>query len=905
MIIKSPCCLFICFLFLLCFGQRAASQDSIPVKKDSVKTYAIEAPIITAAKDSMVMVKEGGNKVYFFGEASINYQNKTLEGEYIELDADSSIIFATYGLDSIGEKIGYPVFKEGETQREMNRVRYNFKTQKMFISDIITQEGEGYITAGTTKRMPNEDLFMKDGKYTTCDEHDHQHFYLKITKLKLRPGKNAIFGPAYLVVEDVPLPIAIPFGFFPFSKDYSSGIIMPTYGDEMTRGFSLRDGGYYLALSKYADLKLTGELFTKGSWGLNAASTYKKIYKFSGSINAGYMVTVTGDKETKGMENSDYSVSKDFKLTWSHNQDPKSNPFSTVSASINFSTSSYDRNNLTSIYDPQQYSQNTKASSINYRYKHPSIPVSINANASINQISKDTTLSLTLPNVSISVSQFYPFKRKEQIGDQKWYEKIYMSYSGLIANRIDQVHESEFLKKNVIRDWKNGMKHDIPISASFNLFKYITISPSVNYSESWYTKKVDYRYDYDRNNIVPSDTSYGFYRVYNYNASVSAGTKLYGTYKPWSLLGEWTKGVSIRHVLTPSVSFSGAPDFSDPKYGMYKKIQVYKQVKGSLQSEQQIDDYFYSPFQNQMWGAPSRGKSGAMNFSLDNNLEMKIPVHGSDSISDRKISLIDNLGLRMSYNFLADSMNWSNLSASVRIKLFGTTLSLQGNFDTYLYDENGRHINVPRWKAGKGIGRFMGTSTGYSYTLSNDVIKKWFSKDKNKNAAGSDGSSPDNDSENMESGAESSQTQAQTSLRQPKQSSGEYDEDGYLLLDIPWSLSFNYSASLMYDMQNFDKIKREYPYKISQTVGISGNISPTKGWSFNFSTSYDFDYKRFATMNCSISRQMHCWSMSASVIPIGPYQSYSFSIAVNSSLLQDLKYNQSSNSRDALNWGNR
>jgi hypothetical protein len=495
------------------------------------------------------------------------------------------------------------------------------------------------------------------------------------------------------------------------------------------------------------------------------------------------------------------------------------------------------------------------------------------------------------------VSEIYPFKRKEQVGDQRWYEKIRMSYTGTFSNSINNVKEYDFFNKNLIKDWKNGMQHSIPISASFNVLKYITVSSSINYTERWYTSQVDRNYDYELHRVVPVDTTYGFYRVYNYSASVNANTKLYGMYTPWALFGKWTKGVQIRHVLTPTVSFNGAPDFSDPLYGMYRTIQYYDEMTNKFKDE------IYSPFEGQLYGVPSRGKSGSLNFSLDNNLEMKVPIAGTDST--RKYSLIDNLSLRTGYNFLADSMNWDNVSASIRLKLFGkSTLSLQGQFDTYLYNEQGNHINKTRFGSGKGFGRFMGTTSGYSYSLNNETIKKLlnlFSKE--EETPGSIPKVDESFSEDEITEDYEEENNQQTTLRKPKKTDGEYDSNGYLVMSIPWNLSFNYSISLSYDRAHFDKIKREYPYMFSQTLGFSGNIAPAKGWNFSFNTSYDFDQKKFAYTQCTLSRQMHCWTMSASFSPIGPMQYYSFTIAVNSSMLQDLKYSQSSNYRDAVNWG--
>ena len=873
-------------------------NDSTLLAADSLQSNsnALDAPVFSLSNDSMVMILDGKNMLYLYGESSVKYTDMELQSEYIEMKADSAILFATFGLDSIGEKFGYPVFLQGETNYETETVNYNFKTGKMFITNVITQQGEGYLTAGTTKKMPDDVLFMEGGRYTTCDNHECPHFYIYVTKGMVRPGKSAVFGPAYLVVEDVPLPIALPFGFFPFTSEYSSGIIMPSYGDEMTRGFSLRNGGYYFAFNDYVDLALTGEIFTKGSWGLNARSSYNKRYKFSGDLNANYLVTVQEDPSDPDAK----TTQTDFRISWAHSQDAKFNPFMTFSSSVDFSTSSFNRNQLDAIYSYDDYSKNTKASRVSWSLKHPELPFTLSSNFSVDQQSRDTTLSMTLPNLTLSVREFYPFKRKVQIGNQRWYEKIRMSYTMTFANSISNVKEYDFFKKNIIKDWKNGMQHKIPVSASFNLLNYINITPSVNYTERWYSSRIDRTYNSQSNSWVAPDTTYGFYRLYDYSGTVSASTKLYGMYKPWSLFGNWTKGVVVRHVLTPNVSFSGTPNFGDPRYGYYKEAQVPVE-KGMTRP-------YYSPFTGHVYGVPGRGQSGTASFSLDNNLEMKLPIAGTDST--RNISLIDNLRLGIGYNFLADSLNWSDLSAGMRLKLGRSfTLNLQGSFDTYTYNEQGTRINVPRWKAGKGIGRLRGTGTSFSYTLNNESIRKLFSRGESDSETNSSGPSPDADLDtNAPLGAEdagSEGSQRSGSLRKQKASTGEFDEDGYLLSSIPWNLSFNYSLSLSTNMNRaaFNTETREYPYQINQTLGVSGNITPTKDWSFNFNTSYDFVVKKFATLQCSLSRRMHCWSMSASIIPIGPYQSYSFSIAVNSSMLQDLKYQQSSNSRDALNWG--
>lgn len=877
------------------------ASDSISANEtDSVKkNNAIDAPVQYTAKDSMVMILDGQNMLYLYGEGSVKYMDMDLQAEYIEVDADSSLIFATFGLDSIGDEFGYPYFKEGQSEYEMKKVRYNFKTKKMFITDVITQQGEGYISGGTTKKMPNDDLYMENVKYTTCDEPDHPHFYLLMTKGKIRPKKNVVAGPTYLVVEDVPLPIAVPFAFFPFSSDYSSGIIMPTYGDEMRRGFSLRNGGYYFAFNDHVDLALTGEIYTKGSWGLNAKSSYKKRYRYTGNLDASYLITIEGEKG-----DPDYSKSTDFKVNWNHSQDAKANPFSTFTANVSFSTSQYNRKQLENLYSSSA-TENQKRSSVSWSFKHPNSPVSLRSSAQISQISRDTTVSVTFPDLTITASEFYPFKRKDQVGNQRWYEKIRMSYTGTLTNKISNVKEYDFFDKSIIKDWNNGMKHSIPISASFNALKYITITPNISYTERWYTNKVSMKYDPTKGSLAPSDTTYGFYRVYDYSGSISANTKLYGMYKPWSFLGKWTKGVQIRHVLTPSISFNGAPDFSDPKYGFYEEVYIYDDEHNKYGVEK------YSPFRNGIYGIPGEGKSGTMNFSLDNNVEMKIPVAGTDST--RKISLIDNFRLSSGYNFLKDSLNWSDISASLRLKLGKSyTLSLSGTFETYTYNYTERNgtvypykQNKTWWQDGRIFPYFLGTSQTFSYNLNNQTLKNLFKKKKDGDG---DSSGPSDDPNapppsESEGSTEEGEGAPRTSLRAKKEDSGKYDSDGYFLTEIPWNLSLSYSLGFSKDASNFNKETRSYPYKITQSATVSGNISPTANWDFNFNASYDFDLKQFVRASCSITRKMHCWSMSANFIPVGMYKSYSFTISVSSSMLQDLKYTQSSNYRDALNWG--
>lgn len=869
-----------------------AAVDSAVLASDTLsrKQSGLDAPVAYQAKDSIVMT--AGNLAYLFGEGDVKYQQIALQAENIEMNMDSSLVFAKFGLDSIGAEFGYPLFKDGDQEYESKTMRYNFNSRKGYITDVITQQGEGYVTAGRTKKMDDDVLNMVGGKYTTCDEHDHPHFYIQMTKAKVRPKKNIVTGPVYMVIEDVPLyPIGLPFCFFPFSSSYSSGVIMPTYADDSNRGFGLRDGGYYFALSDYIDLAVTGEIYTKGSWGLQAQSSYRKRYMFSGNFNTAYQVTKFGDK---GLD--DYSLNKDFRLNWTHSQDPKANPFRTFSASVNFSTSSFDRNKANGFLNTNNSDaiSNTKGSSINITQRFPNNPLSLSATMNVNQSSRDSSIAVTLPNLTITLSRIFPFKRKNPIGKERWYEKVSMSYSGYFRNSIT-TKENMLFKSNLIKDWKNSMEHSIPVSATFTALKYINISPSFNYKESWYTSKITKQFDPQLNSLVNRDTTYGFYRIYNYNASLSASTTLYGSYKPLPFLGD--KVQMIRHRFEPSVSISAAPDFGGSLYGFYENYQ-YIDANGD-----QID-YPYSPFAHN--GSIPNGKQGSLNFTLDNNVEMKIKSD-RDSTGVRKISLIDKLSLGMSYNMAADSFKWSDLSVGLRLKFSKSyTLNLNGQFDTYTYQADSRgnpiKVDVPRWQAGKGLGRLRSTGTSFSYTFNNDTFKKWFGGNTDSNIPEEnigDGELEDLTAENPKDATVPEESEGGR-LRGKKKDTGEYDSDGYLISKIPWSLSFNYSMQLRYG--DFNPQKLEYDYKLTHALSFNGNIQPTKNWSFNFNTTYDFDNKKISFMTCNVTRNLHCFQMSASFVPVGPYKSYTFSIAVSSALLKDLKYNQSSSAREGQDW---
>ncbi|MGI6134399.1 MULTISPECIES: putative LPS assembly protein LptD [Petrimonas] len=880
-------------------GDSLHQQPADSVAVDSLpKEEKLTAPVYYTAKDSMVFTR--GNMGFLYGEADVKYGDLAIKGEQITMNLDSSIISSTFGLDSLGKEFGHPVFTQGGTEYEMKKVRYNFDTGKAFISNVITQQGEGHIVANTAKKNADNSFYMVNAKYTTCDLHDHPHFYLNLSKAKVRPEKDVVTGPAWLVVADVPLfPIVLPFAFFPFTKTYSSGIIMPSYGDEMERGFYLHNGGYYFAINDYVDLALTGEIYTKGTWGLSARSNYRKRYKFSGSVNGNYLNTVIGDKGLKDLNiPGAYSVSKDFRINWTHSQDPKANMYRTFSASVNFSTSRANMNDLSRLYS-RESSNNTKSSSINITQRFPDSPWSLSASMNINQVSRDSTISATLPNISFTMNRIYPFKRKKMVGSERWYEKISMSYSGEFRNSVNSIKENRFFKSNLIKDWQNGMRHNIPVSATFSLLDVIQISPSFNYTERWYTGGVKEAWDPVQKRNVVVDTINGFKRIYDYGASISANTKIYGMFVPWKIFGN--KVQAIRHVFSPSVSLSYRPDFGDPRYGFYERYTYRNEFGDDV-------EYSYSPYSRMMFGTAPTGESGSVGFDFKNNVEMKVKSE-SDTTGFKKISLIDDLGINFSYNMMADSMKWSIINSNIRLKFSKSyTLSLNATWDPYIYelDKNGRPVAVDKLRIlnGKGFGKLQSTGTSFSYSVNQETFKKLFGgkeeKGGDKEAEEANLNLPDDGT----IGRNPNETAARRSVFDTgSQSMGEFDDDGYLKNPIQWNLSFNYSVRYGYDMQNFDFERMEYPGKLTHSLGISGSLQPTKNWNLTFNTDYNFDFKKFTSINCSLTRNLHCWSMSANFIPIGPYKSYNFVIRANSSMLQDLKYEQRNSPYDrGMDW---
>ena len=879
-------------LELAVFRHNQAIEDS--VRLDSLnrqKKNGIDSPVEYTANDSIVYYA-GSKRAYLYGDASVVYQNMDLKSDRIYMSLDSNLVHATGSLDSLGRLRGTPVFKMSSDTYENDTMSFNFKSKKGLIRNVYTEQEEGFLHSQISKRTANGEVYLKKGTYTTCDA-EHPDFYIAMSRAKVRPGKDVVFGPAYLVVCDVPLPLAIPYGFFPFTKSYSSGFIMPTYGDESARGFYLRDGGYYFAISDKMDLKLLGEIYTKGSWGFSAASNYRKRYKHSGSFFFSYQDTKTGDK---GMP--DFQRQESFKLQWSHRQDQKANPYSTLSANVNFASSSYERNNLTSMYNPQAMTQSTRTSSVAWSTTFSSIGLSLSSTMNLSQNMRDTTISMTMPDLNISLSRFYPFKRRHAVGKERWYEKLSMSYTGHLSNSIS-TKEDKLLHSSLVRDWKNGMQHQIPVSGSFTLFDYLNITPSFNFTDRMYTSKTMASWDPTTQKEV-RDTIYGLHNVYNWNLSLSASTKLYGFWIPSrKIFGD--KIDRIRHVITPQVSFSYAPDFGASRFGYYKTYQK-TDANGNVSLVE------YSPYTGALYGVPGKGRTGNISFDLSNNLEMKIKAGDADSVDYKKISLLDELGASMSYNMAAKVRPWSDLSMRLRLKLTKSyTFNMNAVFATYAYelDENGRPYLGTHTEYGYGrFGRFQGMSQNISYTLNPEKLKKLFGggdkdeeKEKDEDDEGIDTDRESNIDDTMIDGQRNASSRREGGM-------AETDEDGYMSFSMPWSLTFGYGITMREDtdVEKFNKKTMRYPYKFSQTLNVSGNIRLSGGWNIAFSSGYDFDNKKMSMTTASLQRDLHCFNMSCSVV-LAPYTSYNFTFRCNASTLTDaLKYDKRSGYSNAVKW---
>jgi hypothetical protein len=881
-------------LQLLIWKRNKAIDDSLYADSlNRQRKNGIDAPVTYSAEDSMTYEASTG-LARLYGKSHVTYENMDLESDQIFMSMDSSLVHATGSRDTSGQKFGTPVFKMGNDTYETDTMAFNFKTKKGLINNAYTQQDEGYMTSEISKRGANGDMFLYHGRYTTCDL-PHPDFYFAMSRAKVRPGKDVVFGPTYLVVADVPLPLAVPYGFFPFTKSYSSGFIMPTYGDETSRGFYLRDGGYYFAINDKMDLKLLGEIYTKGSWGIKAASNYRKRYKYSGSFLFDYQTTINGEKNMP-----DYTKSTSFKLQWSHNQDAKAVPYRTLRASVNYASSSFEQNDLGSMYNPQARTQTTRTSSISMGFTFSNIGLNVSTDVNATQNMRDSIVTLTLPNVTISMSKRYPFKRKKKVGDDRWYEKISFTYTGHFENRISTKEEKLF-KSSLAKDWKNGFSHAIKTDFSFSVLKYLNLTAAFNFNDKMLTQKFSRSWDIDKQKEIV-DTLTGFYNIYDWNTSLSATTRLYGFYIPnRKIFG--SRIDRIRHVFTPTVSFSYTPSYGGGSRSSYYDTYLKTDKDGNVSLVE------YSPYTGTMFSPPGKNMSGSIAMSISNNVEMKWR-NKEDSLI--KISLIDELSANMSYDIAAKEKPWSDLNTNIRLK-FGknTTFNLNARFATYAYEADSvgaRPYVGNRTEYSKGrFGRFQGMSKNLSYTLDNKKVMNFINwitgkktdKDKDKDDKGKKEEYDTGVDTNIDPDMEA----AKHGASKKEAGMAETDEDGYMKFSIPWTFTIGYGITMRENTSGrFNYNTMRYPYKFTQNMNFAGSVRLADGWNISFSSGYDFENKKISMTTASLSRDLHCFNMSCSLV-LAPYTSYNFSFRCNAATLTDaLKYDKRSSYSNAVQW---
>jgi hypothetical protein len=833
-------------------GRIIISDSLAPVSDtlhDVGEKQAIDAPVDYKARDSIVYsISE--QKVYLYGEGSIQYNDILLTADYIEFNMGNEAVFARGTLDSLGKEVGKPEFKEGSETFQCKKLSYNFRTKKGFITDIFTEQEGGYLHSAITKRQPNDEIHMKNGKYTTCDA-AHPHFYIALTKAKSIPNDKIVAGPAYIVLEDVPLPIGIPFGFFPSTRTNQSGFLLPTYGEEERRGFYLRNGGFYFSLNDYFDLAITGDIYTNGTWGVRTRSNYKKNYKFNGSFGVNYMENVTGEK---GLEN--YSVSRDVAIRWNHGQDNRANPNQSFRASVDFTTSSYDQNHSHNI---NNVLQSTKRSSVSYSRVFPNAPFNLSGSMNATQNSQTKLMDLNLPSINFSMNRIYPLRRKNAVGSPRWYEKFQVSYTAQLENKLSTITDSLFTTTRP-EDFNNGYAHNIPASLALNFLNYFTFSPSVRYSGVVFTKSIhpqwveDYQYQDGR--VVDTliiDTIPGFNYAHAVVPSVGLTftPRIYGMYT----FREKSRIEAIRHVVSPSASFSLVPDMSGVVPNYYQEVKIDSSGRTRI----------YPLYDESVFRVPvPSGRSGSVSLSLKNNVEMKLKPK-SDTIEEvTKVKLLDNLNFSTNYNIFKDSMKWSLVRMSGNTSLFKRKVSLRfgGVFNPYAYvtDQKGRSHDIDQAliKTDKRLFRL----TGLDFSL------------------GMNFSSKQGSGRQQEDGQTDLSNDATARFINPTG----YDEINYAAyvdFTIPWSLGVDYSFRYTkpYDQSN-----------IIQSVRLRGDFSLTPKWKIGFNSGFDFKQMEVTTTNLNIHRDLHCWEMTVSMVPFGTYRSYSFTISIKSAILKDLQY---------------
>jgi len=831
--------------------------DSTFTKKKTSKS-PIETKVIYSATDSIVLSRDS-KMVYLYNKAKVEYGEITLEADYIEYDQENNIVYAHGVEDSLGNLIGKPVFTEKGSKYEAKTIRYNFKTKKGYIEEVFTEEEDGFLHSQYTKKLADNSFLMKNGKYTTCDEPDHPHFYLSMSKAKVIPGEKIISGYSYLVLQDLPLKfLFVPFGYFPSQKEQSSGIIVPRYGEQRNRGFYLQDGGYYFGISDRMDLAITADIFSEGSWGTELRYRFVKKYKFNSNFNFSYNEFI---KSEKGLP--DYLKSKDYKINWVHTQDAKANPSSKFSANVNYSTTSYEQYNSKTIDD---LNTNTKSSSISYSKSWiGNTPFRLTAQLNHSQNSQSNNVTLALPVLTFNMDRKYPFRKEKSSGEQKWYENIEISYKSKLENRITTA-DSLLFNGTTISDFDNGFQHNIPISTNIKILKYFNLSPQVEYTGILYPNYVKKSWNADYYNertkkygIEEVDTvpTIKYAQMVTPSISLNIGPNIYGMYR---FRNPDAKIEAIRHVITPSVGVSYRPDLGSMVDNYYDSYTY----RDSILGERNIE---YSIFSNGIYKLPAApGQSGTVSLGLNNNLEMKVRSDKDTVTGTRKIKLIEGLRISTAYNIFADSLNWSTISISGRTTLFKdkVNINMSASVDPYAIDNvTGRTYNEFHWNVSDGnffnrIGRLESFNVAVDFNLNSKGNEKDQSQNKGKNLG-----------ENL-----ADEKEQDLSYQQYHQT-----VVGYVDFDIPWNVSVGYNYN--YSKPGINE------GKTTQTARLSGDFSLTPKWKISFRTNYDITNKELSSTSLSIHRDLHCWEMSFTWIPIGRMQSYNFQINVKASTLKD------------------
>lgn len=843
---------------------------------------SLERPAFSTARDSIIEdFSDGRQMIYYYGDVNVTYGDMKLTADYMEYDLKTQTVYARGTADSLGNVTGQPTMTQGGKTYTMEELRYNFETRKARITNIITQEADGILHGRNIKMMPDNSINITDGKYTVCDC-DHPHYYLKLTAAKVitKPSQKTVFGPAYPVIMDVPLPIGLPFGFVPKRPDRATGLLMPTFGEEAARGFFFRDLGLYFVIGDYFDISLTTSLYTLGSWNIDINSRYKVNYKCSGNFGFTFSNDQTGEKGS-----SDFFQSRNFSVRWSHQQDSKARPGTSFSASVNFSSPANSRYNSHSVNEALQ---NQISSSISYS-KNWNGKFNLSVNALHSQNTRDTlcNYSFTLPNVTFSMSRIYPFKKKNRVGPEKFYEKFSLGYSTTLQNKIS-FESREFNQPGFFDKFQNGMTHNFQIGLpNFTLFKYINVTPSLSYGMNWHfrnseLKFIEPEYD-DEGKLVPGTgvttteigKQFGTFGVtHTYSGGISMSTRIYGLFN----FGKHRKLQALRHVISPSLSFQYSPE-KGTAFNGWRTLTYVDPKTGETVAK----DYNIYNYNGALYQAPGKGQTGSLNLSIGNNLEAKVrDLRDTTGTGSKKIKLIDQLNFSTGYNFLADSLKMRNVGVSLSTSVFGKLgISANMNFDPYAVDQTGRKYNKFSIAAGGPLMRLTNASASLSYSLSGEG--KINGNDGTKQAGGGGGGNP---------------ADYYTRIYYHPVT-GEYIPGGYLYYmnpNVPWSVNFNYSFSYARSYSYLSETKQLITnHRFSQTLGISGNIKLTPRMSINMQTGVDLMAMKLTTTQISATFDLHCFNMSFSWVPTGKWQSWSFRIAANAAALADLlKFKKSS-----------